>query len=99
MFTKYLNWLETALGWCLSCFLNGCGLLLIACVLAIVLAIVFACWKWKDRDPVKWGLFGCHCSMYTVGLVGGLMLWIGGFGMMFGGFVWIPLKILTFLFN
>ena len=68
----------------------------IVLALAIIIAIVYAVQRKDASDPI---LFTCHCTMYTVGLVGGLMLWIGGFGMMFGGFVWIPLKILTFLFN
>lgn len=99
MFDQALNWLETALGWCLNCFLNGCGIMLLACAivigLAIILAVVYAVQRKDGSDQV---LFACHCTMYTVGLVGGLMVWIGGFGMMFGGFAWIPLKILTFLF-
>lgn len=68
----------------------------IVLALTIIIAIVYAV---QRKDSSAHILFACHCTMYTVGLIGVLMLWIGGFGMMFGGFAWVPLKILTFLFN
>jgi len=99
-----LNQALTFLEYCLSCGLDA-GVFGIVCffvcfVGVIVLSMLFPIFGmffgWSARSCAE---FGCHLSCWTFGMASCFSIAFCVVVCVFGGMLWVPLKVLTVLFG